>query len=293
MLSFQIAGIEAANQKLGKHYLKYVANYWNEKRLVKIVGRDLDYESKHWQGSDLRGNTDVRIQAGSALPFSKAAKQALVTEMMVNGWIAPQDGLEIMEFGGYEKVMEDFLVDKRSAQRENMKLAAAPVDMIASLVEPPVGEDGQPVMGPDPQALMEAGITPDQLAMASEDPQIQQVIAGLPEVPYDPETGMPFQPESPMPVNSWDNHEMHIHFHNQFRKTQQFELLEDPIKTAFELHVQAHQYALMSAQMGVAGPVADPATMAQEPGPGEEDATSSSAPGPVPGETEQSPSVPE
>jgi hypothetical protein len=284
-LSYQVSGIEDAVQKLGKHYLKYVATYWDEPRLVRVVGRDNDFEAKHWKGSDLRGNTDVRVMAGSALPYSKAARTAMITEFMINGWIAPQDGLELIEFGGFEKVMEDFLVDKRAAQRENMKMAEAPVDVIKELLDPPMipnPETGEmePAMGPDLQYVEQMQI----------DIKNTEQMATVPQIPYDPETNTPWQPESPMPVNSWDNHQLHIHFHNQFRKTQQFELLDDVIKQMFELHVQAHQYALMMPQMGAAGMVSDPA---MEQAPAEESATLGESPGPVPGETEPSPSAPE
>lgn len=258
-LSYQVAGIEHAVQKLGSHYLKYAAKFWTDERLVRIVGRDGDFEAKHWRGSDLRGNTDVRVQSGSALPFSKAARQALITEFMQNGWLEPQAGMEILELGGFEKVMEDFLVDKRQAQRENMKMAEAPVEVIAPLVEPPVGIDGQPLTMPDPKNPMK-------------DIPAQQLSTGQ---------LIPWQPQSPMPVNSWDNHEAHEHFHNQFRKSQQFELLPEPIKKMFELHVQGHQMARMMPQMGSAGVVANNEQLALEeqaqqeqmpPGGGEEEA---------------------
>lgn len=232
-LSYQVASLEHAIQKLGCHYLKYAANYWTEQRLVRIVGRDNDFEAKHWKGSDLRGNTDVRIQSGSALPVSKAARQALITEMMKMGWIEPQVGLEILDMGGFEKVLEDFLIDKRAAQRENMKMAEADPKVVAQLVEPPVGPMGEPLEMPDPN---------DPMSMVPAQMMGGQLV--------------PFHPQPPMPVNSWDNHEAHIHFHNQFRKSQQFELLDDSIKKAFELHVQAHQMALALPQMGQAGVVA-------------------------------------
>lgn len=237
-LAYQVASIEHGMERFGRHYLKYVAKYWTEKRLVRTVGRDGDFEAKHWAGSDLRGNTDVRIQSGSALPYSKAARQALIVEMMQNGWISPEAGMDIMELSGFEKILEDFLVDKRQAQRENMRLAEAPVEIIQSMVNPPVGPDGQPQYTVNPSTGEEEVI--------------------------DPQTGMAWHPQPPLPINSWDNHEAHIHFHNQFRKSQQFELLDESIKQAFELHVQAHQMALMMPQMGQAGIVANP-ELAQAP----------------------------
>lgn len=217
-LAYQVAGIEHAVQRLGTHYLKYAVNYWNDTRLVRVVGSDGDFEAKHWRGSDLRGNTDVRIQSGSALPVSKAARQALITEFMTNGWLDPTTGMEILEMGGFEKVMEDVLIDKRQAQRENSRMAEVDPQIMKSLVEAPVGPDGQPVMKVNPTDGTTSAL--------------------------DPVTGEPWQPQPPIPPNSYDDHTAHIHFHNQFRKSQAFDLLDESIKKGFELHVEAHQMAL-------------------------------------------------
>lgn len=74
-----------------------------------------------------------------------------------------------------------------------------------------------------------------------------------------------WHPTPPIPVNSWDNHEAHIQYHNMFRKTQEFELLPDEVKQAFELHVQMHQMALISPLQGAFGtmPPANPDMAAQ------------------------------
>jgi hypothetical protein len=227
-LAYQAAGIEHAIQKLGTHYLKYVQKFWNDERLIRIVGSDGTFEAKHWKGDSLRGNTDVRVQTGSALPFSKAARTAMLTEFMQNGWVDPNTGMEMLEMNGYEKIIEDFLVDKRQAQRENMKMSEIDPALLEQILSPPVGPDGQPIMGPDPKG-------------------------GEKLIPYDPMTGKPHQPQPPFPVNSWDNHQAHEHYHNQYRKTQQYELLPEPVKQAFELHVQAHQMAMSLQTLGAGG----------------------------------------
>lgn len=235
-LSFQVSGIEYCMEILGKHFLKYVATYWDDARLIRVTGKDSTFEAVQWKGSDLRGNTDVKVQTGSALPVSKAAKQAMVTEFMQLGFISPEAGMEMLDLGGYEKILEDLLIDKRQAQRENMKMAQMDEALLQQVLSPPVGPDGQPMIGPDGVTpVMEDGITP-------------------------------FQPQSPIPVNSWDNHEAHIHFHNQFRKTQQFELLGEFAKQAFELHVQTHQMAIVLPQMGAGGNVVANEQPPTEPG---------------------------
>jgi len=70
----------------------------------------------------------------------------------------------------------------------------------------------------------------------------------------DPITGQPsvqdvqdLQPPPPIiPVNTWDNHQAHIAYHNQFRKGQAFENLPDFVKQIFEQHVQMHVAAMGS-----------------------------------------------
>ena len=65
----------------------------------------------------------------------------------------------------------------------------------------------------------------------------------------DTQTGMPLQPPDLVPVNTWDNHAVHIEVHNRFRKSQGFEMLSPDHKDLFEAHVQKHAMALnQSAQ---------------------------------------------
>ncbi len=218
-LSNQVAGIEHAIERLGSHYLKLVSKFWDQPRIVKVVGKDNNVEAMSWQGSDLKGNTDVIVQSGSALPMSKAALQAMITEFMQNGWIDPASGMEIMQMGAFSKALDELLVDKKQANRENLKLSKLTPQDLQPQDQPAVGPDGQPYI--------------------------------------DPATGEPAMEQKPAPLvilaNSWDNHEMHIFYHNQFRKTQEFELLPQEVKIQFEQHVQMHQFALMSTMINASG----------------------------------------
>lgn len=228
ILSYQVAGIEYACELLGTHYLKYVTKYWDNDRIIKVTGRNNSFESIHWKKSAAEGNTDVRVQTGSALPTSKAAKQALITEMMQNGFLDPAVGLEILDMGAFEKAMEDILVDKKQATRENLKMQDAPDKILELLMSPPPGPNGE-----NGFTHPESGLQLDHM-------------------------GQPFQPQAPIPVNSWDNHDAHITLHNNFRKTQEFEQLSETKKRAFELHVQTHQMSIMSAQVNSQGLMLQP-----------------------------------
>jgi hypothetical protein len=229
-LTYQVSSIEGSIERLGKHYLFMVSHFWDDDRVIKIAGNNDTFEAIHWKKNMLKGNTDVRVQTGSALPFSKAARTALLTEMMQNGWVDPQSGMEMLNFGGLEKVLDVALVDKRQAMRENLRMANAPEKMLMLLLSPAPGPNG--VAPPPPMAHPETGE----------------------EVKFNGD-GTPFQPQPPFPVNSWDNHEEHIHWHNFFRKTQQFDQLSEVRKQAFEMHVQLHQLALQSQLINQQGQV--------------------------------------
>ena len=129
-LAFAVASIEESIAKLGKHRLKLISQFWTTPRLVKIVGKDNILEVQNWQASDLRGNTDVRVEAGSALPRSKAAKQAMLMELFKFAPMPPQEMFKLLDLQGIEKVYEEVLKDKRQAQRENMRMANFTVEII-------------------------------------------------------------------------------------------------------------------------------------------------------------------
>jgi len=224
-LASTFSSIESAYEKIAFLTLSYVQQYWNVERTVKIVGNDANFDAMSFKGSDLAGNTDIRIEGGSALPTSRAAKQAFIMDLMKMGFIDPAKGLEVMEIGGLQKIYESVQQDVRQSQRENLKMAA---------------------------------VTPDIMMQYS-----QQVAMQPPQI--DKNTGMPIPPPLVVPVNTWDNHQMHVEIHNRYRKSQAFDMLTPEAKALFESHVNAHQQAMAIQafqQMQMAGgmqqpPVAD------------------------------------
>lgn len=187
--------LEEGIEKLAQMSLSYVQDYWTEERMIKITGPDGSFDTMAFKGSDLTGNADIRIEAGSSLPTSKAAKQALIMDLMKMGFIDPNKGLEVMDMGGINKIYEQIQVDRRQAQRENLKMSKVTEDMIAE----------------NQMLQMEQGVQ---------------------------------EPSLIVPVNTWDNHKVHIEVHNNYRKGQAFEVLPQHIKALFEAHVQSHIIAM-------------------------------------------------
>lgn len=249
-LSYTYDSIEEAIEKIAHMSLNYVQQYWDEARQVKVTGADGSFDIKAFKGSDLRDNTDIRVEAGSALPTSKAAKQAFIMDLMKMGFIEPQKGLEVMEIGGINKIYESIQADVRQAQRENLRMAQATTEILEQdrqqkVMEWLQSEEGQQAVA---SGRVVPGPTGEPVLMAD-----------------DPETGQIIPQEIPttliVAVNTWDDHRIHIERHNHYRKGQAFEQLPPEAKELFEQHVQQHANAIVMGALGALPPELVPPEM--------------------------------
>lgn len=241
-LSPTFDSLEEGIEKIARMSLVYVHDYWDTERLIRVTGQNGSFDVMTFKGSDLGSNMDIKIEAGSSLPVSKAAKQALIMDLMKMNFISPEKGLEVMDMGGINKIYEQIQVDQRQAMRENLRMSKATPDVLAEYAasygqQPDVPVDpmaditqlGDPsVMAQDPSA----SLTPDPNALQNG-----------PNAPVDQPVQQPPVPLI-VPVNTWDNHKLHIEYHNQFRKGQAFENLPEETKALFEQHVQQHIQAM-------------------------------------------------
>lgn len=236
-LSYTYDSLEEAIEKVAYQTLIYVKMYWDTPRKVKVTGADGSFDVLAFEGSDLRDNTDVRVEAGSALPTSRAAKQAFIMDLMKMGFIDPNKGLEVMEIGGINKIYEQIQVDVRQAQRENLKMAQA----TRELIDQHRAAELQKLMEePYYQGLFQQGLVmehPDGSLM-----DMNPMTQGLPPEPIE----LPLL----VPVNTWDDHRIHIERHNNYRKSQAFDNLSPEAKALFEQHVNGHVAAIMVGAQG-------------------------------------------
>lgn len=248
-LSHTVSSVEECVEKIAQMTLTYVQQYWDASRTLKVVGTDGYFDMLTFKGSDLHGNTDIKVEAGSALPTSRAAKQAMIMDFMKMGFISPEEGLEVLELGGINKIYDRLQIDKKQAQRENLKMSQ---------------------------------VTPE-LIQQSNDVQMQQMVQdGFEQdengYPID-EMGMPVVPDLIIPVNTWDNHAVHVMIHNDFRKSQSWDSLDEHIKELFDQHVNQHLASLEAMQQGqmqsMMGPVSpeDPSVQSNPPSMGESNGT--------------------
>lgn len=206
--------LERACEKVAQQALALVVQFWDFPRMVKVTGEDNSFDTLMLAGADITNGTDIRIEGGSSLPTSKAARQALVMDLMTQGFVEPDKGLEIMEIGGAQKLMDNLRVDKRQAQRENIRMKASNEEQIMFH-----------------QREWE-------IKVANGDPETVDPITG--------ESLDAFSPPPIVPVNTYDNHEIHIDTHDRFRRSQAFEFLSDAVKEQFEMHVQMHKQMMQN-----------------------------------------------
>lgn len=236
-LSYTFDSIEECMEKIAYQTLTYVKQYWDTPRKVKVTGEDGSFDVLAFEGSDLKDNTDIRVEAGSALPTSRAAKQAFLMDLMKMGFIDPNKGLEVMEIGGINKIYEQVQIDVRQAQRENLKMAQATADLIEQNRVEQLDKFFQTDYG---QGLIANG-------MLMEGPKgdlidMSPALQGMPPQPVD----IPLI----VPVNTWDDHRIHIERHNNYRKSQAYENLPLEAKELFEAHVNGHVAAIMVGAQG-------------------------------------------
>jgi hypothetical protein len=251
VLTHTYESVEQGMEKLAKQLLALAVEYWDVPRTVKVTGTDGAFDAMALKGAQIENGTDIRMEAGSALPVSKAARQAFIMDMMKMGFIPPDQGLRIMEIGGVQKLYDQLQVDERQAQRENLRM---------KMLDP--AEIDQYIQAKNQYSMMQAQSMGQQQIVP---PELQDVIgapaqtpdANLPAVGEDQsnpaladmQTGQPLEPPTLVPVNTWDNHAVHIEVHNRFRKGQGFEMLSQQHKDLFEEHVQLHAAALNQSAM--------------------------------------------
>lgn len=122
-LSYTIASLEEAVEKVTRHFLSHVNEFWAAQRIVRVVGDNNQYESFMFSKADIKGNSDFRVEAGSATPRSTAAKQAFIMELGKMEWIPPQQALRYLNMAETGKLYEEMQLDTRQAQRENLRMS--------------------------------------------------------------------------------------------------------------------------------------------------------------------------
>ena len=210
-----ITSLEDAVERTARQSLSLCADYWEVARLVKATGEDGGYEAILLKGSDVARGTDLRVEAGSALPQSKSARMANVMDFMKFGYMSPQEGFELLDMPMLQQWTTRRGVDKRSAQQENIDFKR---------------------------------LTQEQMMQADQMYQMK-VMSG--EVQIDPNTGEPPPRPSVIPINEWDNDDVHIEIHELMQKGSSYKMLPPYVQDEVANHVAQHKVRRMLRMAGI------------------------------------------
>jgi len=118
------SSLEEAVERVSRHFLSNANQFWTAERKVRVIGENGRFESYQFSKANIRGNIDFKIEAGSATPTSRAAKQAFITELGKMGWIPPDRALRYLDMAETGRLYEEMQLNPRQAQRENLKMYA-------------------------------------------------------------------------------------------------------------------------------------------------------------------------
>ena len=122
-----IENLEAGYADIFKRDFKLCQDNYMEDRGFAIVGEDNETEWIEFKKANLDAGVDVGVEPGSAMPRSKIAQQAMVLDMLREGFFTdPRTGkpdyakaLKYMEFGSVNDIYEEAALDSSQAKREN------------------------------------------------------------------------------------------------------------------------------------------------------------------------------
>lgn len=115
-LAPQLGFIETQLSFFAQSVLKIMQKKYNEKRLLNIVGDQLSSEIRSFTGGESTGNYRIKVNLGSAMPYSKEARQQFIFTLADKGYIPREKAMELLEFGDIEGVYSD--IDKQSEKTE-------------------------------------------------------------------------------------------------------------------------------------------------------------------------------
>src|SRR4030095_6038770 len=135
--------IELAIQKCGRQTLQLAVQYWDEARLIKAAGTDQAVSVRYLARSDIKNGTDLRVEGGSSMPESTAARLAFSSGLRDKGQIPADKGLELMNLPNMRSYYALIKIDENQARRENIKLRGLdPLEIMAARPEVEAGKKG-------------------------------------------------------------------------------------------------------------------------------------------------------
>lgn len=132
MLSHAV--FEESLEAWGTRILKRMQDGYESERMIKLVGRDNEFEVLAFKGADLNGNTDVSVKRQSSLPDSRVLRNAEVMNRFEKGLYGdPMDPevrrhvMNMLDDAVVDDIYSDTKLDEAYARYENNILASGSI----------------------------------------------------------------------------------------------------------------------------------------------------------------------
>lgn len=137
--------IDAFLQEVGKLYLNRVFQFYSVPRIVRITGNDdaakyfyfhveklgekkfanVTYPDGRALQIEIKGDFDVRVATGTALPFAKAQKSDMAMKLFQLQVIDEEELLKSVDYPNYEQVLLRMAEKKAAMQKQQMEMQMA------------------------------------------------------------------------------------------------------------------------------------------------------------------------
>jgi hypothetical protein len=114
--------IEGSIGRGGQLMLSFAQKYYVEPRLLKIKGSGGSIQVKRFTQADIDAGISVSVESGSALPRTRAGKQARILDYIDRGILRPDQAHKHLDMGDMAGIARAFQADEDQAQREIEKL---------------------------------------------------------------------------------------------------------------------------------------------------------------------------
>ncbi len=133
------AVFEEALEAVMSRVLKRIQAGYSVERMIKVRGREGEYEIFSFLGADLRNNTDVSVKRQSSLPDSRVAREARIMDRFGQGLYGdPQDPevrrhiMNMLEDAVVEDIYSDTRLDEAYARWENKLIDSGEAKYLAN-----------------------------------------------------------------------------------------------------------------------------------------------------------------
>lgn len=215
--------LEMSLARAGQQLLVLAKEYYIEPRMLTIRGSGGATQVRQFAKTDIAGAVAVHVETGSALPRTRAGRQARIQSFMEMGMIDPKQAYKHVDMADLRGLQQQFAMDEEQANRENEKLdKSQPLNPIAlQQAQQGVMQAGETGVNPDTQEPFES--EEEFMAWADQTMRMAALSPGL-----------------------LDNHNVHLDAHGMVIKSSEFENLPPEVQQSYLMHAQMHMDALSS-----------------------------------------------